>query len=184
MIGWSGFDSRRGLGIFLFDTKSRAALESTQSPIQWVSAVVSLGLKRPGRAADHSPPSSAEVKECVELYLHSPNTSSWRTILPLPYKPYACVTCNIVTIKFNIKWIWLERLFTVEQLKLLFNTMEESFLIGDSHSASQEIPRLFRILKFHYCVYKSRHWSLSRATWIQSAQFYPLIDTHISQATW
>jgi hypothetical protein len=29
-------------------------------------------VKRPGREADHSPPSSAEVKECVELYLHSP----------------------------------------------------------------------------------------------------------------
>jgi hypothetical protein len=32
----------------------------------------SLGVKRPGCEADHSPPSSAEVKECVELYLHSP----------------------------------------------------------------------------------------------------------------
>jgi hypothetical protein len=31
-----------------------------------------------GREADHSPPSSAEVKERVELYLHSPNTPSWR----------------------------------------------------------------------------------------------------------
>jgi hypothetical protein len=31
-----------------------------------------LGLKRPEREADHSPPSSAEVKECVDLYLHSP----------------------------------------------------------------------------------------------------------------
>jgi hypothetical protein len=30
-----------------------------------------------GREADHSPPSTAEVKECVELYLHSPNTPSW-----------------------------------------------------------------------------------------------------------
>jgi hypothetical protein len=37
-----------------------------------------LGVKRPGREADHSPPSSAEVKEWVELYLHSPSTSSWR----------------------------------------------------------------------------------------------------------
>jgi hypothetical protein len=27
---------------------------------------------------DHSPPSSAEVEEWVELYLHSPNASSWR----------------------------------------------------------------------------------------------------------
>jgi hypothetical protein len=37
----------------------------------------SLGVKRPGREADQSPPSSAEVKEWVELYLHSPNTPSW-----------------------------------------------------------------------------------------------------------
>jgi hypothetical protein len=40
-----------------------------------------------------SPPFSAEVKECVELYLHSLITSSWRgaqlstgTTLPLPYQ--------------------------------------------------------------------------------------------------
>jgi hypothetical protein len=38
----------------------------------------SLGVKRPGREAVHSPSSSAEVKEWVELYLHSPNPSSWR----------------------------------------------------------------------------------------------------------
>jgi hypothetical protein len=31
-----------------------------------------------GRETDHSPPSSAEVKEWVELYLHSLNTPSWR----------------------------------------------------------------------------------------------------------
>jgi hypothetical protein len=30
-----------------------------------------------GREADRSP-SSAEVKEWVELYLHSPSTPSWR----------------------------------------------------------------------------------------------------------
>jgi hypothetical protein len=36
-----------------------------------------VGVKRPG-LADHSSPSSAEVKECVDLYIHSPNTSSWR----------------------------------------------------------------------------------------------------------
>jgi hypothetical protein len=35
------------------------------------------GVKRPGREADHSPPSSDEVKEWVELYLHSRNTPSW-----------------------------------------------------------------------------------------------------------
>jgi hypothetical protein len=31
-----------------------------------------------GREADHSPSSSAEVKEWVELYFQSPNTPSWR----------------------------------------------------------------------------------------------------------
>jgi hypothetical protein len=30
-----------------------------------------------GREADHSPSSSAEIKEWVELYLHSPITLSW-----------------------------------------------------------------------------------------------------------
>jgi hypothetical protein len=37
-----------------------------------VPGALSLRVKRPGREADHSPPSSAEVEECVELYLHSP----------------------------------------------------------------------------------------------------------------
>jgi hypothetical protein len=31
-----------------------------------------------GREAVHSPPTSAKVKEWVELYLHSPSTPSWR----------------------------------------------------------------------------------------------------------
>jgi hypothetical protein len=79
MIGVIGFDSRRGLGIFLFTTLSRPALRLTQSPIQWVPRALSLGVKWPGREANHSPPSSSEVKECVELYLHSPNKPSWRS---------------------------------------------------------------------------------------------------------
>jgi hypothetical protein len=35
------------------------------------------GVKHPGGEADHSHPSSAEVKECVELYLHFPSTPPW-----------------------------------------------------------------------------------------------------------
>jgi len=56
------FESRQGLGIFLFTTVSRPPLGSTQLTIQWVPGALSLGVKRPGREADHSPPSSAEVK--------------------------------------------------------------------------------------------------------------------------
>jgi hypothetical protein len=62
----------------LFTTASRTALRSTQPPSHWAPGALSVGIKRPGREADHSPPSSAEVKECVELYFHSHNTPSWR----------------------------------------------------------------------------------------------------------
>jgi hypothetical protein len=77
MIGVLGFNSRWRLGIFLFTTTSRKALVSTQPPIQWVPWTLSLEVKRPRRDADGSPPSSAKVKECVELYLHPYNTPSW-----------------------------------------------------------------------------------------------------------
>ena len=36
-----------------------------------------LGVKRPGRGVDYPPPSSAEVKERVELYLYFPSGPSW-----------------------------------------------------------------------------------------------------------
>jgi hypothetical protein len=51
-----------GAGNFLLTTVSRTALGPTQPPIQWVTGALSLGVKRLGREADHSPPSCAEVK--------------------------------------------------------------------------------------------------------------------------
>jgi hypothetical protein len=69
---------------------SKPALEPTQPPIQWVPGDFSLGVRRPGRAVDHSPPNSAEVKKCGSVH-PLPHTPSWRsanllspgTILPL-----------------------------------------------------------------------------------------------------
>jgi hypothetical protein len=52
--------------IFLFSTASRPTLGLNQSPIQWV----------PGGEADHSPPSSAEVKKGGAIPPRS-HTSSW-----------------------------------------------------------------------------------------------------------
>jgi hypothetical protein len=49
--------------IFPLTSVSRPALRPTQPPAQWVPGVPSPGVKvRPGRDADHSPPSSAEVE--------------------------------------------------------------------------------------------------------------------------
>jgi hypothetical protein len=70
-VGVLGFDSRRGLGILHFTTVSRTTLGPTQPPIEWIPAAVSMRVQRPEREPDYSPPSSAEVKECAKLYLHS-----------------------------------------------------------------------------------------------------------------
>jgi hypothetical protein len=58
--------------IFMCIWMHSSEVNSDLAPIHWVPVALSLGVKRPGRKADHSPPYSAEVKECVELYLHSP----------------------------------------------------------------------------------------------------------------
>jgi hypothetical protein len=56
---------------FLFSTWSRPALGFTQPPIQCVLGALSPGVKRPVREADHSPPTSAEVKQ-MWIYTSSP----------------------------------------------------------------------------------------------------------------
>jgi hypothetical protein len=48
--------------IFLFSTASRPAMGPTQPSIQWVLGVSSLRVKQLGHEADHSPPSSADIK--------------------------------------------------------------------------------------------------------------------------
>jgi hypothetical protein len=51
-------------------------LGPTQPPIQWVFGTISPGIKQPGHEADHSPPSSAEVKNGGVIPL-VPHTTSW-----------------------------------------------------------------------------------------------------------
>jgi hypothetical protein len=58
-----GIGVRVPVGLIIFSTLSRAALRPTQHPIQWVPGALSKEVKRLGSEADHSPPTSAEVKK-------------------------------------------------------------------------------------------------------------------------
>jgi hypothetical protein len=54
---WGSIPNEESDGILLA-MASIPALRPTQSPTQWVLVVLAAGVKRPGREADHSPPSS------------------------------------------------------------------------------------------------------------------------------
>jgi hypothetical protein len=69
--GLPRFDSRRGQELFVFVNASRPALVATHPSIQWVPAANSMGVKWPGREADHSPQSSAKVKNEWSYYFHT-----------------------------------------------------------------------------------------------------------------
>jgi hypothetical protein len=60
-----------GAKIFLFPTTSRLILGPTQPPVQCVLGALSLGIKQPGHEADHTPPSTADIKN-GGANLHSP----------------------------------------------------------------------------------------------------------------
>jgi hypothetical protein len=58
-LGYRGSISGQRQEIYLFSTASIPDLGPTHPPVQWVPSVVSRGLERQGREADHSPRSSA-----------------------------------------------------------------------------------------------------------------------------
>jgi hypothetical protein len=53
---------------FHFSISPRPALGSTQTPIKWVPGARFPGVKRQGREADRSPPTSAKVKKCGSIH--------------------------------------------------------------------------------------------------------------------
>jgi hypothetical protein len=106
-MGWmiGGFDSRRGLGIFLLTNASRPALGPTEPPIQWVSGGSFPRVKRQGR--------EAETQRMRGGIPSLPNTPSWRgaqlkhkenfNLLPLSELPiYLPTQCGGSTIQENV----------------------------------------------------------------------------------
>jgi hypothetical protein len=72
--GWTVRGSNTGRGGFSAPVQTGPVAH----PASYTMGAESLpGVKRPGRVVDHPPPSSAEVKERVELYLFSPSGPSW-----------------------------------------------------------------------------------------------------------
>jgi hypothetical protein len=62
----------RGVGVRVpVGSRFFSSRRPTQLPIQLVPGALSLGVKRPGRDADHSPPTSAEM----DLHIQSTGTT-------------------------------------------------------------------------------------------------------------
>jgi hypothetical protein len=94
-----------GAGNFSLRHRVQTASGAHPASCQLRTGGLSLGVNRPGRQAHHSPASSAEVKECVELYLHSPNTSSWHgaylstgTTLPITHTQTGVAKLRLVAV--------------------------------------------------------------------------------------
>jgi hypothetical protein len=82
LAGQPGFHSRHGQEILHCFTASRMSLGPTQPPIQWIPRTprtILPAVKRQGRAANHSPPSSAEVQNSGAIP-SLPHTCLWHGV--------------------------------------------------------------------------------------------------------
>jgi hypothetical protein len=88
---------------FVSSPVSKPALEPTQTTLQYLSVVVSLGLKRPGREADRIPPSTAEIMNGGVTPPH-PHTSPWRRALLIKHRDnftFPLLFCLFFSALFN-----------------------------------------------------------------------------------
>jgi hypothetical protein len=82
-LGTFSFSRKRGSRVrFLagtgnFSLRNRGQLGPTRPSVLWILGAVSLVLNPSGREADHSSPSSAEIKNTWSCVPPLPNTSSW-----------------------------------------------------------------------------------------------------------
>jgi len=93
-----GFEFRQGLGIFLFATASG----SDHPSIQWYQGLFLFwAVKRQERESDHSPPSSAGIKN-VWSYTSAPqcNFMAWY-LVKVQGQLYICRVVNNETFQFS-----------------------------------------------------------------------------------
>jgi hypothetical protein len=109
-----------GAGIFLFTTASRMALGSTQPPIQWVPGALSLEVKRPGHEADHSPPSSAEVKNAWSyistppIHLHGVVLSKRRYNFTFSWGGSYNIQILVIMLKYSLTGVQNDEIYEVQ----------------------------------------------------------------------
>ena len=79
-----GIATRYGLGGPGIESRFRRGIPHLSRPSLGPAPATSTGsfpgVKRPRCGVDHPPPSTAEVKERVELYLYSASGLSWRVL--------------------------------------------------------------------------------------------------------
>jgi hypothetical protein len=129
--------------LFAMPTASRPVLGPTHPPIQWVPGALSLGVTRLGCEADHSPPSSAEVKEWS--YTSTPQYAfmAWCSVKAQEQLyPYLYLLTD------------LSPMSTVLLEKLTFAQLVKKF------------PNFCGNRSFITVFTGARHWSLSWASWI------------------
>jgi hypothetical protein len=63
--------------LFTIKSVSLVPLIFVIGSLNFSPGALSLGIKQQEHEAGHSPPFSPKVKECVELYLHSPSMTQW-----------------------------------------------------------------------------------------------------------
>jgi hypothetical protein len=150
--GRSGVWVLQGLGILLFTTASRMALGPTQPPIQWVLGALSLGVKRPGREAVHTP-SSAEVK----------NVCSYNSTPPIclvseinEHQDHRGMKIHKELNNWPTSWsgVFLEKLIVTQLVK--------------------KFPTFYGTQRFITEFTRACHWSLSQVRWIQSTPSHPV----------
>jgi hypothetical protein len=126
LAGWSKVRLPAGGGNFSLHHRFQTGSGAHPASFQWVSGALFLRVKRPVREADHSPPTSAEVKEWVALYLHTRNTPPrHRAQLKLQGHLY------LYLITLDTRW---------RKFKILHNITGQLKSLGNEHNLKELLP--------------------------------------------